>query len=130
MGFWDLSSRQNHVRWVDIPVNFLFSPEIELGYACLLCMYWFAGHGADAKFVDWHLSKALIASCSKDTQVKLWSAKDGECVATMYGHKAGISQVWWNRNGNWLLTAGRDQVCKVCRFLNQHLKVQIESTVD
>lgn len=43
------------------------------------------GHGADVKGVDWHPTKALIASGSKDSQqpVKLWDPKTGQSLATL-----------------------------------------------
>ena len=43
------------------------------------------GHGADVRSVDWHPTKALIATGSRDSQqpVKLWDAKTGQCLATL-----------------------------------------------
>jgi polyadenylation factor subunit 2 len=31
----------------------------------------------------------------------------------MYGHKNTVTKVAWNDNGNWLLTASRDQLIKL-----------------
>jgi len=44
------------------------------------------GHGADVKCIDWHPSKALIVSGSKDNQqpVKLWDPKAGQGISTLY----------------------------------------------
>ena len=68
------------------------------------------GHGGDVKACDWHPSKGAIASGSKDATVKLWDPRAGDaCLATLELHKAPISQVSWNQNGNWLLSASRDQ---------------------
>ena len=54
-----------------------------------------------------------MASAGKDTLVKLWDVRAGApAVATLHGHKATIMQAHWNANGNWLLTASRDQTCK------------------
>jgi polyadenylation factor subunit 2 len=39
--------------------------------------------------------------------VKLWDAKSGEQISTLYGHKNTIFRAKWNKNGNWLLTASR-----------------------
>jgi len=72
-----------------------------------------AGHGGDVKAVDWHPQKALLASASKDTLVKLWDAKNAQVVASLHGHKNMVTCAKWNANGNWLLTASRDQTCKV-----------------
>ena len=44
------------------------------------------GHGADVKCIDWHPSKSLIVSGSKDNQqpVKLWDPKAGQGISTLY----------------------------------------------
>ena len=44
------------------------------------------GHGADVKCIDWHPSKALVVSGSKDNQqpVKLWDPKAGQGISTLY----------------------------------------------
>lgn len=49
-------------------------------------MLYYLGHGADVKCVDWHPSKSIIASGSKDSQqpLKLWDPKSGISLATMY----------------------------------------------
>ncbi|CAJ0963615.1 unnamed protein product, partial [Mesorhabditis belari] len=73
------------------------------------------GHGSEIRCVDWHPSKALIVSGSKDTQqpVKLWDAMSGKCVSTLQHHKSSVMSVEFNQNGNWLLTASRDQLVKM-----------------
>eukprot|EP00798_Chlamydomonas_sp_ICE-L_P023176 gene23176-30387_t len=71
------------------------------------------GHGGDVRSIDWHHSKGLIASGSKDSLVKLWDPRTGSCMATLHGHKNGLMQVRWNQNGNWLLSASKDQLLKV-----------------
>jgi polyadenylation factor subunit 2 len=71
------------------------------------------GHGWDVKAVDWHSSKALIASGGKDNKVKLWDPRTKRELATMHAHKQTVLGVKWNLNGNWLLTASRDQMAKL-----------------
>jgi WD40 repeat protein len=34
-------------------------------------------------------------------------------LSTLYGHKNTVTKVAWNNNGNWLLTASRDQLIKL-----------------
>ncbi len=43
------------------------------------------GHGADVKCIDWHPSKGLLVSGSKDSQqpVKLWDPKSGNSITTL-----------------------------------------------
>lgn len=67
------------------------------------------------RYCEWHPTKGLIASCSKDALVKLWDPRaGGDALSSLHGHKTSIMQVHWNMNGNWLLTACRDQTLKVC----------------
>ena len=42
------------------------------------------GHGWDVKCIDWHPTKALLASGSKDNLVKLWDPKNGKALTTLY----------------------------------------------
>ncbi len=41
------------------------------------------GHGWDVKCIDWHPTKALLASGSKDNLVKLWDPKTGKALTTL-----------------------------------------------
>ena len=50
---------------------------------------------------------------SKDGLVKLWCPKSGRNLSTLHGHKGTIMATQWNVNGNWVLTASRDQTSKV-----------------
>ena len=54
-----------------------------------------------------------LAAASKDGLVKLWCPKSGRALGTLHGHKGTIMAAQWNANGNWVLTASRDQTCKV-----------------
>ncbi|XP_065060829.1 uncharacterized protein LOC135688058 [Rhopilema esculentum] len=73
------------------------------------------GHGADVKCLDWHPSKGLLVSGSKDSQqpLKLWDPKSGSSLCTIHMHKSTVMDLQWNRNGDWLLTASRDHLIKV-----------------
>ena len=77
------------------------------------------GHGGDVKGCDWHPTKAVVASGSKDGLVKVWDTKAGRNIATLHGHRNTVMTTLWNANGNWLLSACRDQSLKVniCSFL-------------
>lgn len=78
------------------------------------------GHGSDVKCVDWHPSKGLLASGSKDNQqpVKLWEPKTGTVLSTLHAHKSTVMDIKWNANGNWLLTASRDHLLKIFDIRN------------
>ncbi|KAI4116714.1 MAG: hypothetical protein LQ345_002918 [Seirophora villosa] len=72
------------------------------------------GHNWDAKCVDWHPTKGLLVSGSKDHQVKLWDPRTGRCLTTMHGHKNTLAKTLFEpRRGQLLATCGRDQVARI-----------------
>ncbi|XP_066565852.1 pre-mRNA 3' end processing protein WDR33 isoform X2 [Amia ocellicauda] len=85
------------------------------------------GHGADVKCVDWHPTKGLVVSGSKDSQqpIKFWDPKTGQSLATLHAHKNTVMEVKWNLNGNWLLTASRDHLCKLFDVRNLKEELQV-----
>lgn len=42
-----------------------------------------AGHGWDVRCVDWHPTKGLIVSGSKDMLVKFWDPRTGKDLSTL-----------------------------------------------
>jgi WD40 repeat protein len=42
------------------------------------------GHGWDVRCVEWHPSKGLIVSGSKDMLVKFWDPRSGKDLSTLY----------------------------------------------
>ncbi|KAF5405645.1 WD repeat containing protein 33 [Paragonimus heterotremus] len=85
------------------------------------------GHGSDVRSVAWHPTLSLIISGSKDAQqpIKLWDPKTGESVSTLYIHKNTCTDVAWNDNGNWFLTASRDHLIKL--FDLRNLKAELQT---
>ncbi|KAM9837970.1 pre-mRNA 3' end processing protein WDR33-like [Aulostomus maculatus] len=85
------------------------------------------GHGADVMCVDWHPIQALVVSGSKGNQhpMKFWDPRTGQNLATLYAHKKTVVEAKWNQNGNWLLTASHDKLCKLfdIRKLKEALQV-------
>lgn len=72
------------------------------------------GHNWDAKSVDWHPSKGLLVSGSKDHQVKLWDPRTGRCLTTLHGHKNTLTRTLFEpRRGQLLATCARDQVARI-----------------
>lgn len=74
----------------------------------------FTGHGWDVKTVDWHQSKGLIVSGSKDNLVKLWDPRTAKCLSTLHGHKNTVSKVMFQKTGGSLLaTCSRDSSARI-----------------
>ena len=72
------------------------------------------GHNWDAKTVDWHPTKGLIVSGSKDHQIKLWDPRTGRCLTTLHGHKNTVSKVAFEpRKGQLLATCARDHTARI-----------------
>lgn len=72
------------------------------------------GHGWDAKAVDWHPTKGLLVSGSKDHLVKLWDPRTGRCLTTLHGHKNTITKTSFERvRGQCLASSARDQTARV-----------------
>ncbi|KAG9242464.1 WD40-repeat-containing domain protein [Calycina marina] len=72
------------------------------------------GHGWDAKCVDWHPTKGLLVSGSKDHLVKLWDPRTSRCLTTLHGHKNTITKTLFERvRGQCLATSARDQTARV-----------------
>ena len=72
------------------------------------------GHGWEVKSVDWHPTKGLLVSGSKDHQVKLWDPRTGRCLTTLHGHKNTISKTIFEPNrGQLLATCARDQTARI-----------------
>lgn len=88
----------------------------------------FEGHEWDARSVDWHCSKGLLASGSKDHTVKLWDPRTGRCLTTLRNHKTGVSGVRFEpTQGTLLASCARDQMARVLdlRMMRDvfHLKI-------
>uniref|UniRef100_A0AC34GWV4 Uncharacterized protein n=1 Tax=Panagrolaimus sp. ES5 TaxID=591445 RepID=A0AC34GWV4_9BILA len=81
------------------------------------------GHGSDVRCIDWHSTKGLIVTGSRDSQqpVKLWDPRTGNCLATLHDHKNSVTAVKWNKNGHWLLSGSRDHLIKLydIRMMNE-----------
>ncbi len=42
-----------------------------------------AGHGWDVRCVEWHPTKGLLVSGSKDNLIKFWDPRTGTCLSTL-----------------------------------------------
>lgn len=55
----------------------------------------------------------LVASASADATVKIWDMNDGQCKATLSGHKEGICDLAWTATGNYICSASDDHTLKL-----------------
>ena len=81
------------------------------------------------KCVEWHPTKGLLVSGSKDNQIKFWDPRTGTALSTLYAmhllipnstnfasrhqHKNTIQALSWSPNGNLVASASRDQTVRV-----------------
>ncbi|KAI9055704.1 hypothetical protein LZ554_000647 [Drepanopeziza brunnea f. sp. 'monogermtubi'] len=72
------------------------------------------GHGWDVKSVDWHPTKGLLVSGSKDHLMKLWDPRTSRCLTTLHGHKNTITKTLFERvRGNCMASSARDQTARI-----------------
>jgi polyadenylation factor subunit 2 len=72
------------------------------------------GHQWDVKSCDWHPTKGLILSGSKDHQVRLWDPRTGRCLSTLRSHKNAITKVAFEKvKGNCFASSARDQTARI-----------------
>ena len=75
----------------------------------------FKEHRSDVKSCDWHPTKSLILTGSKDSFVKIWDPRcGGKGFNEIQAHNNAVKVVRWNPvNGNWFLTGSKDNKLKV-----------------
>ncbi len=72
------------------------------------------GHTKAVHDAAWDPKGALLASCSADLTIKLWSVQDDYAnLRTLHGHDHSVSSVCFMPNGEYLVSASRDKVVKV-----------------
>jgi WD40 repeat protein len=74
--------------------------------------------GADVKTVAWHPQKGLLVCGDKNFVITLLDPRTGSKLRTIYDHKGEVSVCKWNKNGNWFLSASRDQSIKLWDLRN------------
>lgn len=65
-------------------------------------------NGCNVYTVDWHPSRALLASGGRDGAIRLYDPRTGTNLSKLNLHKSVVMKVQWNQNGNWILSSGRD----------------------
>lgn len=73
-----------------------------------------AGHQWEVRCLDWHPTKGLIVSGSKDHSVRLWDPRSAKCLTTLNSSKNQVSKTLFEPvQGNLLATCGRDQIVRI-----------------
>lgn len=72
------------------------------------------GHQWEVRCVDWHPSKGLLASGSKDHSVKFWDPRSGRCLTTINASKNIVSRaIFEPTRGLYLATSGKDSIIRI-----------------
>lgn len=50
-----------------------------------------------------------MASGADDETIRIWDAASREEIINLKRHNLGVKKVRWNRDGNYILTAGKDK---------------------
>lgn len=77
----------------------------------------------DVTALDWNSEGTLLATGLYNGQIKIWNS-EGQEVVVLNEHKGLIFSAKWNDKGNYLLTAGIDQLCIVWETATWQVKQQ------
>ncbi|KAG6548535.1 hypothetical protein Mapa_010023 [Marchantia paleacea] len=67
------------------------------------------GHSADVVDLGWSPDDSMIASCSLDNSVRIWSALNGNLISVLMGHTSLVKGVAWDPVGSFLATQSDDK---------------------
>jgi COMPASS component SWD3 len=56
------------------------------------------GHQGNLNVIKWDPAGSLLASCSEDEVIYLWSPKQNEAVKALKGHHASVNSIKWNNH--------------------------------
>ena len=76
-----------------------------------------SGHTDIVWDVSWAPSSEIVASCSGDTLVKIWSVESGAEMASFKAHDMYVRRLSWAPNGRSLATCSGDKTIRVWKLL-------------
>jgi len=80
------------------------------------CLYQLRGHDGDVLDLSWSLDGGLLASCSIDNSIIIWSATSlPDKVATIKGHTGLVKGISWDPVGKYLASQSDDRSLRVWR---------------
>jgi dynein assembly factor with WDR repeat domains 1 len=59
---------------------------------------------------------------SSDTTVRLWDVETGTCKQVLEGHKEEIFSCAFNYDGNTIITASKDNTCRIWKDIADSLE--------
>ncbi|WP_372370138.1 DUF4062 domain-containing protein [Candidatus Uabimicrobium sp. HlEnr_7] len=83
----------------------------------------YKGHSDWVQNAIFHPHKNQIASCSKDTTVKIWDRDSGECIYSLENHKDWVRDIAYSDNGKYLASVASDKTVNLwCAETGELLK--------
>ncbi|CCW62662.1 unnamed protein product [Phytomonas sp. EM1] len=79
------------------------------------------GHQGIVFHIQFSPDGSMIASCSADKSVKLWSAIDGKFITTFRGHVAAVYHVSWSLDSRMLVSGSKDTTLKLWSVAKREL---------
>lgn len=95
---------------------FLWNPQVGVTPVARL-----TGHQGAVLHIQFSPDGTMIASCSADKSVKLWSALDGKFITTFRGHVAAVYHVSWSLDSRMLVSGSKDTTLKLWSVAKREL---------
>lgn len=67
---------------------------------------------------------------SSDTTVRLWDVETGNCTQVLEGHKEEIFSCAFNYDGNTIITASKDNTCRIWKAKDKNTFKEIKNKED